>query len=79
MSKGIVRSDELLNLEIGALKKLDHPNIIKIFETFESDTHFYIVSEYCEGGELFDVLDEPNKLSEKVLIQIMKQLFSAIA
>lgn len=32
--------------EIQALRKLDHPNIIKLFEIFEDDTSFYLVQEY---------------------------------
>lgn len=33
---------------------MDHPNILKIYEFYQDDTNFYIVSEYCDGGELFD-------------------------
>jgi serine/threonine protein kinase len=31
--------------EIEALRKLDHPNIIKLFEIFEDETNFYLVQE----------------------------------
>ena len=40
--------------EIQVLKLLDHPNIIKIYKGFEDSKNFYIVMEYCEGGELFN-------------------------
>jgi len=33
--------------EIYALRKLDHSNIIKLFEYFESENHFYLILEYC--------------------------------
>ena len=36
------------------LKQLDHPNIIKTYEFFMDELHFYIVTDFCEGGELFD-------------------------
>jgi serine/threonine protein kinase len=42
--------------EIKILSRLDHPNIIKYYETFESPKYIYIVSELCEGGELFDYI-----------------------
>ena len=29
--------------EIDALRKLDHPNIIKLFEIYEDDTSFFLV------------------------------------
>lgn len=42
--------------EIEALRKLDHPNIIKLFEIYEDETSFYLVQELVKGGELFDEL-----------------------
>ena len=40
------------------LKKLDHPNILKIYEFYQDERSFYIVSELCSGGELFDKIIE---------------------
>jgi calcium-dependent protein kinase len=40
--------------EINILKQLDHPNIIKIFEFASNDKYYFIVTELCTGGELFD-------------------------
>ena len=40
--------------EIASLKKIDHPNVVKIYECFEDSTGYYIVTELCSGGELFD-------------------------
>ena len=39
--------------EVDILRKLDHPNVIKIFEFFQDSTQIYIVMEYLDGGELF--------------------------
>lgn len=66
--------------EIKILQSLDHPNIIRYFETFENEKFLYLVMEYCEGGELFDKLtqtDEP--FTEQEAAQIMKKLFHAIS
>ena len=40
-------------LEGKILEKLDHPNIIKLYETWETDRICFLVTEVCEGGELF--------------------------
>jgi serine/threonine protein kinase len=42
--------------EIQVLSRLDHPNICKYFETYESPTYIYLVMEYCAGGDLFSRL-----------------------
>jgi calcium-dependent protein kinase len=31
------------------MKKLDHPNIIKLFDVFKDEKYFYFVTEFCEG------------------------------
>lgn len=36
------------------LKTLDHPNIVKVFEFFEDEEKYYIISEYIQGRDLFD-------------------------
>ena len=41
--------------EIDMLKKVDHPNIVKYFETYENDSFLYLVMELCTGGVIFDV------------------------
>eukprot|EP00904_Undaria_pinnatifida_P000932 jgi/Undpi1/1083/HiC_scaffold_10.g04546.m1 len=38
--------------EIEILKRLDHPNIIRAIETFESDRMVYLVMKLCTGGDL---------------------------
>lgn len=46
--------EEHFQYEINILKKLDHPNILKLYEVFQDEKRYYIVTELCKGGELFD-------------------------
>ena len=55
--------EDVIN-ESTILSKLDHPNIIKFFEFFESKTPqqtFNIVTEYADGGDLSEKIKEQNK------------------
>ena len=45
---------ERFRQEIAIMKIMDHPNIIKLFEIFEDEKKYYLVTELCKGGELFD-------------------------
>jgi hypothetical protein len=45
---------ETLLKDVEILKKLDHPNIIKVYEFYQDSGNYYIVTDYCGGGELFD-------------------------
>jgi calcium-dependent protein kinase len=47
-----------LKEEIYIMCQLDHPNIIRLEEVYESHSEIYLVQEVCKGGELFDRLDE---------------------
>lgn len=44
--------------EIEILKKLDHPNILKLYEFFQDPKRYFLVTELCTGGELFDKISE---------------------
>lgn len=51
------------SLELEISKKLDHINIVKCYDTFKTSDHWYIVSEYCDGGTLYDAYSKLSKLS----------------
>ena len=69
---------EKIKKEIDILKSLDHPNIIRVFEFYNTIRKFYIISELCNGGELFDQIIKFKNFDEKKASIIMNQLFSAI-
>ena len=50
----MVTDEQTFKREIEILRNLDHPHIIKLYETFEDAINIYLVMELCEGGELFD-------------------------
>ena len=77
LQKSKIDMKDLLN-EIDILSKLTHPNIMQIYEIFDDNVNLYIVSEYCKGGELFDIISKKGNFSEKDACIIMKQLMSAI-
>lgn len=45
---------EAIKEEVRILTKLDHPNIVKYYETYDDVKYMYLVMEFCSGGELFD-------------------------
>ena len=47
---------DFLNGELESLRQLDHPNIIKLYDIFEDPRSYFMVTELCTGGELFDVI-----------------------
>lgn len=38
--------------EIDILKSMDHPNIVKMVDSYDEPKHFYIVMEFQDGGDV---------------------------
>lgn len=68
---------EILN-EINILKKMDHPNIVKIFEFYNTSEGYYLITEFCSDGELFNEIVDNAPFSETAAARIMYQIFSAV-
>lgn len=76
------RSVEIgLRNEIAALRTLDHPNIVRIYEWFETPTHLHLILEHCSGGELFDFIkaQPQTRFRERVAAALVAQITSAVA
>jgi len=71
-------STSVITTEIQTLKALDHPNIIKIYEFYQNDDNFYLITEYCSGGELYDRIINMKNFCERKAAELMKQILSAI-
>ena len=80
--KEIVKEDEdgkKLVDEIGILKNLEHPNIMKIYECFDDKENVYIISEFCDEGDLLSKMEKVKSLNEIVVKFLMGQILDAVA
>ena len=77
IKKNEYMNNQLIINEIDILKKLSHPNIVRIYEFYESNNNFYLINEYCDGGELFNYINN-SKLNEQQLSILFYQVFSGL-
>lgn len=70
---------ELLRREIDVLREVDHPNIIKFYDTYEDNTNIFIVMEYCSGGELFTKITSNGCLHESEARVYMEKMLLAVS
>lgn len=81
INKLAIQSDEIrkkIMSEVEIQRRLDHPNIVRIFEFHEDEFNLYLVMELCTGGELLDSIARIGCLSEGQTASYMKQLLSAL-
>lgn len=64
--------------EVECLNKLQHKNIARLMDVFESDTTIYLVLEYCSGGELFDYIVSKSRLEEDESALIINDLMRVL-
>lgn len=69
-----------LRNEIFIMAQLDHPNVVRLEEVYESQSEIYLVQELCLGGELFDRLDEQPDYhyTEAQCARLVKQMLCAV-
>ena len=74
---------KLLSNEITLLKKINHPNIVRLIDLKKTKSHCYIVMEYCNGGDLSGCLKKYKEayrrpFSEEIVQYIMRQVVNGI-
>lgn len=71
------------NQDLNQIIKFDHPNLLKLYEIFEDESHIYLITDLCTGGELFQrvyytLTNNPEAYTEKEVSKIFKQIISAL-
>jgi len=71
--------EEMIETECEILRRVSHPNIISMIETFDTDTKLYVVMDLATGGELFDRIVAKGSYTEKDASKLVKKMLEAIA
>jgi len=70
---------ESMRAEIQVLRSLDHENIVKLHEVYETKVELFLVQELCNGGELFDKISEMGRYTEKDAADVLIQIFRGLS
>ena len=79
LEKSTPRIKQQLLIEARTIAKLQHPNIITLFEMDEHLGTPYLVFEYVDGQSLKDYLNKKGKLNAQESINIISPILNAIA
>ena len=78
-----LNSIENILKEIEILRSLDHPNIVKYFESYEDENYLHIVMEYIPGESLYQIIKNNNNkkinFKEKDIKEIILNLLKAVS
>ena len=65
---------ERVSREIAILKKVNHDQVIRLFEVIDTPQAIYLIMEFCEGGELFDYIVKHRHVKEPQACKFFHQL-----
>ena len=71
---------ENLDMEIAILRTYRHPNIVCLHQVQKTERHFYLVLEYCGGGDLQRLIRtrQNGRLSERLCRRLVRDLAAGL-
>ena len=80
VSKDDKDTKDLRNLhrEIAVMRSLDHENVVRLHDVFESRHHFYILMEAALGGQLLEKILKVRCMSEHETASVFEQLAQSV-
>ena len=60
--------------EIEIMKRVEHENIVKLLDVYQTSNNMYIVTEFCKDGDLRGFIRKKKKLGEKAAVKILKDI-----
>lgn len=60
------------------MANVDHPNVVKLIDTYEDKGHYCLIMELMKGGELFEQIMDKDSLSEQEVHNLMVPVFDAV-
>ena len=71
------RRKKVLN-EVRIFHDLDHVNVLKFYNWYETRNHLWIIFEYAAGGDLLQLIEQDKKLPENSTRLFGKELISGL-
>jgi len=59
------------------MRSLEHPNIVRMIDTFETADQIVVVTEFAEG-ELFQIIEDDKQLPLEQVRSVARQLIAAL-
>lgn len=81
MSEAGAKADKVLlgiEREIVIMKLIDHPNVLNLYDVWETSGELFLIMEYVPGGELFDYLVKRGRLPENEALRYFQQIIHAV-
>jgi serine/threonine protein kinase len=69
---------DIIQREIAIHRRINHPNIVKVYSHLENENFFYLIMEYVNGGSLYYLIKKNKGIDEKKAFDYFIQASSAV-
>lgn len=80
LPKHLIQSDEYMLQgffsEIKVMKKLKSEYVVRLLDVLETQNNYYIIQDYCEGGDLHKQLQKRKRFSESEALRVLRDLLT---
>ena len=76
--KKIKGKEAMLQDEINIMRRCRHPNIVRLYEDYDTATENYLTMELVDGGDLFDAISSSVKFTEKIASSYLSDIAKAL-
>ena len=64
----------LFESEVSVMKSLKHPNLLHLYDLLETSNNYYMVTQFCDGGDLEQHVNKAKHLSVQEAVFFLKQI-----
>lgn len=65
--------------EISILRQSEHPNVMACYDVIETEKAWFLLTEFCSNGELFDYVSDKESLEEREAKEILEQILNGLS
>ena len=66
--------NRLFQTEMNVMSKINHPNVMHLFEFMETANNYYLIIQYCNNGDMESYLKKMGRLSEEEGVYFLMQI-----
>jgi len=80
VSRQVSTEMDRLRREVGALRRVEHPNVVRLLDIKKTSSSIYLFMEHCEEGDLSGLLARGGRMPENIarhaLVQVVAGLYA---
>ena len=71
-------ADSYVSREVKLLQRIQHHNIVRLFDFIKTENNYYLITEYCSSWSLLHLVVTRGSIEEGESREFLRQIVSAV-